>query len=213
MKEGTPQVSARDYFEKLSGLLLGVRVTDRRGSKVPLEEGVDRAVGLILKSPPVGEPAHRKDSRKVLLVGNGGSAAIVSHMQNDLCKMVGVRALVFTEQPLLTAISNDHGYPCAFGKLISLWVHPGDLLVAVSSSGRSENMLLAVEALRKVSGEVITFTGFVPDNPLRALGDLNFYVASDAYGFVETAHAALGHLLTDKASARRPGVRGFWTAA
>jgi D-sedoheptulose 7-phosphate isomerase len=201
--------SGSDYFKTLCGLLLKTEATDSAGGAMPLEKALDRAVKLILRCEPAATDVE--PSRKVVLVGNGGSAAIVSHVQNDLCKMVGVQALVFTEQPLLTAIANDHGYEKAYAKLTRVWARPGDLLWAVSSSGRSKNILDAVRAARTRQTDVITFSGFSPDNPLRAMGDVNFYIASDRYGFVEVAHQALGHYLTDQACAGRPKAKDYWT--
>ena len=98
------QQTVTEYFHKLSHLMLTSEVTNLQGVDLPLDQGTDEAVQMILK---VGAA-----SNKVMLVGNGGSSAIVSHVQNDLCKAVGSRALVFTEQPLLTALANDHGYGC-----------------------------------------------------------------------------------------------------
>lgn len=183
---------ATSYVHKLSELLLSTAVTGRQGRLLPLEVGIDKALGLIL--------SVRSTSRKVMLIGNGGSAAIVSHMQNDLCKAVRVRAMVFNEAPLLTALTNDHGYGCVFERPLQLWADDGDLLLAVSSSGQSENILRAVRASVESRCQVITFSGFNTDNPLRQMGDVNFYVPSRSYGHVEVAHAALAHLLTDCAS-------------
>lgn len=185
---------ATGYFQKLSELLRNTKVTLRNGNgfqEVMLDDGFEKAVEMILDC--------KSRSAKILLVGNGGSAAIASHLQNDLCDSVGVRAITFNEAPFLTAISNDHGYETFFGQAITLWTEKEDLLIAVSSSGRSENILLGVRECRKKEGKVITFSGFLPNNPLRQLGDINFYIPSEVYGFVETAHAALGHFLTDSA--------------
>jgi len=181
--------SAVDYFHGLSQLLLATRVTTRQNQVLSLDEGAWTAVRTIL--------SVRSSSGKVMLIGNGGSAAIVSHMQNDLCKAVGVRALVFNEPPLLMALSNDHGYECVFERPIGLWADADDLMLAFSSSGRSENILRAVRASTVRGCRIITFSGFHPANPLRQMGDLNFYVSSRAYGYVEVAHAALAHFLTD----------------
>ena len=76
---------------------------------------------------------------------------------------------------------------------------PGDLLLSVSSSGNSENIVRGLQAAVNKGCQVITLTGFSPDNSSRKLGDLNFYVSSDAYGHVETAHAGLTHFMTDRA--------------
>lgn len=186
------QQKVTDYFGTLSKLLLSMEVTDKLGDSLSLEEGADQAVRMVLDV--------KSASRKVLLAGNGGSSAIVSHVQNDLCKSVGVRAMTFTEQPLLTALANDDGYGSVFEWPIGLWAEPGDLLVTVSSSGQSENIVRALAAAKKNECRVITFSGFDPDNPSRRTGDLNFYVPSHVYGFVETAHMALAHYLTNMAS-------------
>jgi D-sedoheptulose 7-phosphate isomerase len=138
-------------------------------------------------------------SGKVMVIGNGGSAAIASHMQNDVCKAVGVRSLVFNEQPLLTALANDDGYEAIFETPVRLWAEPGDVLVAISSSGRSENILRAVQAATERCCEVVTFSGFDENNPLRSMGSVNFHVASAVYGLVENVHGAITHFMTDRA--------------
>lgn len=190
---------ASDYFRELLDSLSGVEVTDQDGVSLPLEEGIERALGLIIS---VGS-----DSGKVMLIGNGGSAAIASHTQNDLCKAAGIRAIVFNEQPLLTALSNDLGYASVFERPIQLWAEKGDVLIAISSSGRSENILRAVQASFSRGCRVITFSGFRRDNPLRQRGHLNFYVPRETYGYVEIAHMALTHFLTDRAMELRSGVK------
>ena len=189
------QHTVTEYFSKLSQLMLDIEVTNLQGADLPLDQGTDEAVQMILE---VGAA-----SGKVMLVGNGGSSAVVSHVQNDLCKAVGSRALVFTEQPLLTALANDHGYGCVFERPIELWAEPDDLLLTVSSSGQSESIIRAIEAAREKGCQIVTLSGFSPENASRKMGDLNFYVSSDAYGYVETAHAALCHYMTDKARAAK----------
>ncbi len=196
-----PDMKAESYFQKLGELLSGSEVTGGDGAPLSLEEGMSEATAMILSLAP-GE-AGRSALSKALLIGNGGSAAIVSHVQNDLCKALGIPAMVFNEPPLLTALANDDGYETAFRQMAELWARPGDLLLAVSSSGKSGNILSAVEAASYRGCRVITFSGFSPDNPLRRMGDLNFYVATDFYGFVEVAHMALAHFVTDNALSRK----------
>jgi D-sedoheptulose 7-phosphate isomerase len=118
-------------------------------------------------------------------------------MQTDLCHGLGIRGLVFNDPPLLTALANDNGYENAFQRLVDLWADAGDVLVAISSSGRSANILNACAAARARGVHIVSFSGFGQDNPLRSLGDLNFYVANANYGPVESAHAVLVHHLTD----------------
>lgn len=139
----------------------------------------------------------REANKNLYIIGNGGSAAIAGHVQNDLCKGARVRAMVFHETPLLTAFSNDISYEDAYSETLKLWAKPGDLLIAISSSGRSKNILNTVRVAKEMGGSVITLSGFSPDNPLRQLGDINIYVQSDEYGIVETAHATILHYITD----------------
>ena len=185
---------ASQYVESVHLLLTSAQVTLGGGGAVSLEVGCERAVDELLRV--------RRDGRSVFVVGNGGSSAIASHMHNDLVKNVGLRAQVFHDIPLMTAITNDDGYARAFADPLERWVAPGDLLIAVSSSGRSENILLAVRSALAAGAGVLSLTGFDADNPLRQQGTLNFHVASHAYGLVESAHTVLTHLLTDAASAR-----------
>ena len=182
------------YLQTLSDLLLNVEVTDARGTLIGLDGGVEQAVELLM--------AARAFKRKVMLVGNGGSAAIVSHVHNDLSKTLGIRALVFNETPLLTALANDSSYAHVFERPVESWAEAGDVLVAVSSSGASESILRAAKAASDRECELITLSGFRADNALRAKGHVNFYVASGVYGLVETAHAALLHCITDGAGVR-----------
>ena len=178
------------WSSQFAALLDGARVTDRAGAAVAQERAFRAAMDLVL--------TVRSAPRKVMVLGNGGSAAIASHLQTDLVHSLGIRGLVFTEPSALTAQANDHGYDQAFRNLARLWADPGDLMVAISSSGRSKNILTACEAARASGAALITFSGFGADNPLRTLGDLNFYVASPEYGAVETSHTVLIHHLTDQ---------------
>jgi D-sedoheptulose 7-phosphate isomerase len=184
-------LSVLSYCQNLHKYLLDTVVTDKHGQVVPLADGAANAVDMIL--------AVGSASGKIMLAGNGGSASTVSHMQADLCKAVGVRAMVFTEQPLLMALANDNGFETVFEWPIGLWVESDDLVVTVSSSGQSENILRGVRKSVERGCRVITLSGFSPDNALRKLGDLNFYVQSDVYGYVEMAHATLTHFMTDQA--------------
>ena len=176
------------FLNQLSELTLATEVTDGKGNPLSLESGTQTAIQILTGA--------RAASRKVMLVGNGGSSAIASHAQNDLSENGRVKSMVFTEHPVLTARANDFGYGTIFERPINLWAESGDLLITVSSSGKSENIVKALEAARKRDCKAITFSGFSPENPSRGLGDVNFYVPSEVYGFVESAHNALLHFLT-----------------
>src|SRR4029450_8774875 len=117
-----------------------------------------------------------------LLIANGGSAAIVSHLHNDLCKSVGMRAMVFHETSVLTAVANDDAYQDVFRRPVDLWADRGDVLIAVSSSGESENIVKAASLAKEKGCRVVTLTGLAPTNLLRRIGHVNIYVPSAAYG-------------------------------
>ena len=184
-----------EYFEKLAALFSSVEVTDLHQGRVELSKGLLTAVDMVATQTAMG--------RKVMFIGNGGSAAIASHQAVDYWKNGGMRAIAFNDSSLLTCISNDFGYPQVFVKPVEMFADPGDVLVAISSSGRSENILSAVNTARKKECKVITMSGFAADTPLRLRGDLNFYVVSDSYGHVEIVHLTLCHCILDTIVNRR----------
>ena len=128
-------------------------------------------------------------NKKVLIFGNGGSAAIASHFSVDLTKNAKLRCLNFNEANLITCFANDYGFDHWVEKAVDFYGDDGDLLIVISSSGRSKNMLNGVKAARKGNfSSVVTLSGFTHDNPLKQLGDINLWVDSKAYNFVENIH-------------------------
>lgn len=141
--------------------------------------------------------ALQASGHKLMIVGNGGSAGIASHMALDFWKNAHVRATAFNDSSLLSALGNDIGFENVFAAPVTMFGEPGDVLMCISSSGSSRNILLAAEAGRKRGCKVITFSGFSPDNPLRTAGDLNFWVPAFSYGFAESIHQVLIHAILD----------------
>ncbi|WP_308734748.1 SIS domain-containing protein [Humidesulfovibrio sp.] len=131
------------------------------------------------------------------LAGNGASASMASHFSADLAKNAGLRTMVFTDPALLTALGNDMSYPDVFSEPVGWYMAEQDMLVLISSSGNSPNVVAAASAARRQGGAVVTLSAMGPDNALRSLGDLNFYVPAATYGLAETAHAAILHHWTD----------------
>lgn len=125
---------------------------------------------------------------KVLLFGNGGSAAMASHVSVDLVKAARIRAVNFNEADLLTCFSNDYGYEHWVQKCIEFYADDNDLIILISSSGQSENMINAAKLCKELNLNTITLTGFESSNPLRGLGDVNLYVPSSSYNYVEMTH-------------------------
>ena len=125
---------------------------------------------------------------KVLVAGNGASAAIASHITVDLTKQAGVRTVNFNEADLITCLANDYGYENWVSKAIEFYIDPGDLVILISSSGTSKNIVNAAEYAKSKDYKVVTFSGFDKNNALKLVGDLNFWVDSHAYNIVENTH-------------------------
>jgi D-sedoheptulose 7-phosphate isomerase len=130
----------------------------------------------------------RTRGRKVLLAGNGGSAAIASHVAVDLTKGARIRALTFNEADLITCFANDYGYEQWIAQALDFYADPDDLVVLISSSGASPNIVNAARRARESGLGLVTLSGFDAENPLRALGHLNLWVNSRSYNVVETTH-------------------------
>ncbi len=131
-------------------------------------------------------------------IGNGASATMASHMALDFTKNGGVNALAFNDSAFLTAISNDISYDSVFSLCIEKFGKANDLLIAISSSGNSQNILNGVEAARSKGMKTVTLSGMKPNNPLRQTGDLNVYVPAETYGIVECCHQVLLHCWLDR---------------
>lgn len=177
------------YFTTLGSLGPATAATDAVGAAMPLDQAVEWATRT-------ARATHERGN-SLLVIGNGGSASIASHVATDYTKNGGMRTLAFNDGAVLTCLGNDLGYENVFAKQLEMHARPGDLLIAVSSSGRSPNILNGVRAGRERGCTVLTLSGFDADNPLRRLGDVNLYVANGEYGFVELTHMALLHAVLD----------------
>ena len=126
---------------------------------------------------------------KVIIVGNGGSAAMASHISVDLTKNAGIRSINFNESDLITCFANDYGYEHWVEKAVEFYGDKGDVFIGISSSGSSKNILNGCRAARKKNfSKVITLSGMNFENPLRKLGDINLWVNSKAYNHIENIH-------------------------
>ena len=130
----------------------------------------------------------KKNKKKVIIVGNGGSAAMASHVSVDLTKMCKIRSINFNEADLLTCFSNDYGYENWVQKALDSYADPGDLLICISSSGKSKNMIKGVKFANKMGCKVITLTGFSKKNKVKDAGIVNLWVNSRNYNIVEMTH-------------------------
>lgn len=175
--------------QQFAELLAGCQFTDAAGQAFD---------GKTLIAQMLDEFTRVKQQHaKVIILGNGGSAAIASHVITDLRNVGGLCALTLHEAAPLTCFTNDYGYAQAFAKQIAAFAYPNDLLIAISSSGQSANIVNAVHAATDKGIAVMTLSGFKQDNPLRKLGRWNVWLDSNHYGMVELAHLFMLHHLTD----------------
>jgi D-sedoheptulose 7-phosphate isomerase len=191
-KSGRPVVSQDDvvdYYGYLVQSLTRVQVTGEEGEPLSQGEAISTIIGWARDTHESGQ--------KLMFIGNGGSAGICSHMATDYSKNGGIRSLAFNDGSMLTCLGNDLGYENVFAKQLDLHAMEGDLLFAISSGGRSRNILEAVAVARGRGCRIVTLSGFAADNPLRKLGDMNFYLSSDQYGYVEVGHLAILHAILD----------------
>lgn len=186
-----------DYVGTIAGGLRAMSVTDAAGAVLSIADGFARWVELTRET-------HERGG-SVYIIGNGGSSGIAGHMATDACKLGQLRALAFNDPAMLTATANDLGADQMFSLPLQRLGRAGDLLMSISSSGQSPNIVRAIETARELGLRAVTMSGLRPDNRSRELGDLNFYVPLARYGWVESAHQIVIHCWLDQYLTRYGG--------
>lgn len=176
--------------EEFGSVIKNTIYTTLNGEIHDLEEGFIKLVELL--------SITREKGKAVYLVGNGGSAAVASHIITDFVNVCQLRAFTLHDSALITCMSNDFGYDQAFKRILNTCVLENDILIAISSSGKSANICNAAKMAKSLGGTVVTLSGFHHDNMLRKLGHLNFWLDSNDYGMVEVGHLFLLHNLADR---------------
>jgi D-sedoheptulose 7-phosphate isomerase len=179
-----------EYVTTIAGGLREMSITDGAGATLSSADGFARWVEVTRQTHALGG--------SVYIIGNGGSAAIASHMATDACKNGHVRALAFNDPVMLTATANDLAYDQVFALPLQRLGRSGDLLISISSSGNSPNIVRALQVARELGLAAVTLSGMGPDNRSRALGLINFYVPLPRYGWVESAHQIVMHHWLDE---------------
>lgn len=159
-----------DYYKKYSEII----ISEEAKNNIMLSKK------MILKA--------RKDNKKMIFIGNGASNLIASHAALDFVNQIGIKTVSVNDTSFITAAANDFGYERIFDRFIHLYAEEGDILVCISSSGMSDNVVEAAKLAKKKKCNVITFSGFKPTNKLRKEGDINFWVDSNSYNQVESIH-------------------------
>lgn len=139
-----------------------------------------------------------KKKNRVHIFGNGGSAPIANHFSMDLSNNSTIKCLNYNDAAIITCYANDFKFENWISRTIQKYGEKGDLLILISSSGESSNMIKAVKSAKKKKFKnIITFTGFEKDNKLSKLGDINFWINSKDYNKVESAHHLYLLLIVD----------------
>lgn len=175
--------------DAIAQCLQSLSATRGDATGLPIDDALDMWTDLTIDI--------RSRQNTVFLIGNGASASMASHVSADLAKNAHVHTEVFTDLSLITAIANDISFDEVFAEPLRRRMKTGDMLVAISSSGQSKNILQAVATAKELGGRTITLSAMKPENPLRRQGELNLYVSAQTYGLAETCHAAILHYWID----------------
>lgn len=177
------------FINAFNNALLGVQITDSDGNSLDKEVALEELCDL--------SKACQKEGKTQYFCGNGASAAFASHMALDWSKNGGVRSEAFNDPVLFTALGNDVSIEAIFARSLQMYASQKDMLITISSSGNSPNIIQAIKAARSMKMRVVTLSGLKPDNVSRKSGDLNLFVPAKTYGVVESAHQVLLHIWLD----------------
>jgi len=143
----------------------------------------------------------RINNRQVFIMGNGGSASTASHFVCDLAKSTrrggwpNFRVISLTDNPaIFSAYANDEGYENVFAQQLASFIQPGDIVIGISASGNSQNVIKAIELASRVNAKTIGFTGF-DGGYLGKIVDVNVHINSNIIQHVEDLHLMLAHLI------------------
>ena len=129
-----------------------------------------------------------KKRSKIIFIGNGGSASIANHCATDFSKILRIPSITFNEPNLITCFANDYGHENWMKEALKIYANKDDLIILISSSGASKNIINCAHQARKMKLKMVTFSGFKETNPLKKIGNLNFWVNSNEYNHVEMVH-------------------------
>lgn len=184
--------SNNDYLNRFGEKILKTKFCFEDGKTQNYSKGMERLYSFFIRCKEIGS--------KVIFIGNGGSAAIAMHMTADFMKNGGLRTVSMYDSATITCLGNDYGYEYIFSKQIGRIANSGDVLVAISSSGKSPNIVKAIQVARNVGVYVVTFTGFREDNIVNAMGNIGIYVPCEEYGIVESIHNLILQQIVDRIS-------------
>lgn len=181
-----------EYIKELIAVLEHTEIWNT-ASQMPGRRGYDEGIALLVDT----FSWHKERNAQLFFIGNGGSSAIASHMTADFMKNGGMNTYSLYDNAVTTCMGNDYGYEYIFSRPMEFLVKEDDLVVAISSSGNSGNIINAIETAVRKGAHIITFTGFEPDNRAKQMGNINIYVPSKKYGIVESIHNLILQQIVD----------------
>ena len=181
------------HLEEFNKVLSRTNISIKNKKIHSFELGLDLVVEKLLQ---IGD-----EKRNLYIIGNGGSAAIAAHAVTDFANVCKLKASTLHESSLLTCMANDYGYENALARMLDLSLNPGDVLIAISSSGKSANIVNATSMAKNKGAYSITLTGFASTNPVKEHGDLSIWVDSNDYGLIEVGHQFILHHISDRIGA------------
>jgi len=185
--------SYMQHLEEFRNVLSKTKISIKNNQVHSFELGLDLIVEKLMQI--------REEKRNLYVVGNGGSAGIAAHAVTDFANVCKIKASTLHESSLLTCMANDYGYENALARMLDLVINPGDVLIAISSSGKSANIVNATARAKSKGAYSITLTGFASSNPVREAGDLSIWVDSNDYGLIEVGHQFILHHISDRIGA------------
>ncbi len=180
---------SENYFTDIQNRLLNLIVTDNRENVLSIDKALENWINICEEK--------RKQQGVFFFCGNGASATMAEHMSHDCFQNADFLTQTCSETAHITAISNDISYEDVFSYKIHKTLKEKDMLITISSSGNSPNIIKAIKTAKQLGAYVVTLSGKKEDNESRKLGDINFYVPLKTYGMVESAHAVLLHCWLD----------------
>lgn len=178
-----------EYRNDVSDAMNKIIVTERNNSVINIDDSLEKWVTLSEET--------RKKNGIFFFCGNGASATIAEHLSHDCFQNADFLTYTCSEISHITAISNDISYEDVFAYRIGKMLSEKDMLITISSSGNSPNIIKAIQTAKGKGVFVVTLSGKGKNNKSRQLGDLNFYIPLSTYGMVESAHATLMHIWLD----------------
>lgn len=178
------------YGKEIYDGLLRCVITGKNNKEIDKDEALEQWVD---KSEQI-----RAANGLFFFCGNGASATIAEHLSHDCFQNANFLTETVSETSHITAIANDYSYEDVFSYRIGKVMKQGDMLITISSSGNSPNIIKAIQTAREKESFIVTLSGMKENNKSRQMGDLNIYVPLGTYGLVESAHATVMHMWLDR---------------